>query len=333
LGWVDDVRPLYAASDVVVHNAGGLASVEAFAAGIPVVGHACLPGHGHRNAEEMAAQGIAEYAPDDAALIESLHRLAGTPTGAALAARARAIFNDDPTLLITNLARAEQPSRSLVRPARVSWARRLAALATAVPIVLVGVSFGVSEATERGFGTTAKVPTDQSALYLGVLLDRASLGDPATAAALLAARVSAVVPADLIQSDPTDVLALEVRGVSVVAAAPSRLPRAPENALRAFSQPARALAETTGQPEGAVVCLHGLGLVSLTEARASHTQFIVARYRFNAATVPTMHGSSLAVLDLVDDRPQGVAQALVVVRRAVEAQGLHLATLPDWTGA
>src|SRR5207237_2297827 len=46
LGWTDDVRQLYAASDVVVHNAGGLSSLEAFGPGLPVIGHACLPGHG-----------------------------------------------------------------------------------------------------------------------------------------------------------------------------------------------------------------------------------------------------------------------------------------------
>jgi UDP-N-acetylglucosamine:LPS N-acetylglucosamine transferase len=46
LGWQDDMPALLRAADVVVHNAGGLSSMEALATGIPVISHRCLPGHG-----------------------------------------------------------------------------------------------------------------------------------------------------------------------------------------------------------------------------------------------------------------------------------------------
>ncbi|GGM50186.1 glycosyltransferase [Dactylosporangium sucinum] len=53
LGWVDDMPGLMRACQVVVQNAGGLSSLEALAAGVPVVTYRCLPGHGAANAEVL----------------------------------------------------------------------------------------------------------------------------------------------------------------------------------------------------------------------------------------------------------------------------------------
>ncbi|HTJ36746.1 MAG TPA: glycosyltransferase [Dactylosporangium sp.] len=53
LGWVDDMPALVRACRVVVQNAGGLSSLEALTAGVPVVTYRCLPGHGAANAEVL----------------------------------------------------------------------------------------------------------------------------------------------------------------------------------------------------------------------------------------------------------------------------------------
>ncbi|MEV0568294.1 hypothetical protein [Dactylosporangium sp. NPDC050588] len=50
LGWVEDMATLMRACQVVVQNAGGLSSLEALTAGVPVVTYRCLPGHGATNA-------------------------------------------------------------------------------------------------------------------------------------------------------------------------------------------------------------------------------------------------------------------------------------------
>jgi UDP-N-acetylglucosamine:LPS N-acetylglucosamine transferase len=97
IGWTDQVRRLLGAADVVVHNAGGLSCLEGFAAGVPVVGYACLPGHGHRNSRAMQHAGVAADARSEAELLGQIGRLAGTAEGAAMAARARALFVGDPT--------------------------------------------------------------------------------------------------------------------------------------------------------------------------------------------------------------------------------------------
>lgn len=61
LGWVDDMPSLLRAADVVVHNAGGLSSLEAMASGVAVVSYRCLPGHGTANAAVLRAAGLSPW--------------------------------------------------------------------------------------------------------------------------------------------------------------------------------------------------------------------------------------------------------------------------------
>ena len=57
LGWVSDMPKLVKACDVVVQNAGGLTSLEAMAAGVPVLTYRCLAGHGRTNADALDRAG------------------------------------------------------------------------------------------------------------------------------------------------------------------------------------------------------------------------------------------------------------------------------------
>jgi UDP-N-acetylglucosamine:LPS N-acetylglucosamine transferase len=62
LGWVDDMPSLLRSADVVVHNAGGLSSMEALATEVPLVTYRCLPGHGSANADALDLAGLSSYA-------------------------------------------------------------------------------------------------------------------------------------------------------------------------------------------------------------------------------------------------------------------------------
>jgi processive 1,2-diacylglycerol beta-glucosyltransferase len=57
LGWTDDMPALLRACDVVVQNAGGLTSLEALAAGMPVLTYRSLDGHGRTNAAALETAG------------------------------------------------------------------------------------------------------------------------------------------------------------------------------------------------------------------------------------------------------------------------------------
>ncbi|MFJ9245694.1 glycosyltransferase [Streptomyces sp. NPDC101776] len=80
-GWVDDMPGLMHAADVLVQNAGGLTSLEAFAAGLPVASYGCIPGHGLTNAAALDEAGVAAWIRDPAQLKHVLGELIDGPRG------------------------------------------------------------------------------------------------------------------------------------------------------------------------------------------------------------------------------------------------------------
>jgi UDP-N-acetylglucosamine:LPS N-acetylglucosamine transferase len=80
-GWVDDMPGLMHASDVLVQNAGGLTSLEAFAAGLPVASYRCIPGHGLTNAAALDEAGVAAWIRDRGELKDVLCDLIDGPRG------------------------------------------------------------------------------------------------------------------------------------------------------------------------------------------------------------------------------------------------------------
>ena len=100
LGWRDDLSAVIAASDCVVQNAGGFTSLEALAAGTPVVTYRPIPGHGVTNALGLEEAGLAPWARDPEGLGCAL-------TAVLTADRRDRIPHDAPTLLevLTGAAR------------------------------------------------------------------------------------------------------------------------------------------------------------------------------------------------------------------------------------
>jgi UDP-N-acetylglucosamine:LPS N-acetylglucosamine transferase len=107
LGWTDRMPELMAAADVVVENAGGLTSLEAFAAGVPVVTFRPIPGHGRDNVRGMVAAGVTTAPGDETELLAALEALAAPgPVRDRQVAAAGALFCDDPVEHILALAGA-----------------------------------------------------------------------------------------------------------------------------------------------------------------------------------------------------------------------------------
>lgn len=80
-GWVDDMPGLMHAADVLLQNAGGLTSLEAFAAGLPVASYGCIPGHGLTNAAALEEAGVAAWIREPAQLKDILSELIDGPRG------------------------------------------------------------------------------------------------------------------------------------------------------------------------------------------------------------------------------------------------------------
>ncbi|MFI1755346.1 galactosyldiacylglycerol synthase [Streptomyces sp. NPDC020571] len=109
LGWVTDMPGLLHAARALIDNAAGQTAVQALAAGLPVVGHRPIPGHGADGVRRMAALGVSEVAEDANALLEALRRLTtpGRDRRRRIAA-GRALFTEDADALtlVTDVADA-----------------------------------------------------------------------------------------------------------------------------------------------------------------------------------------------------------------------------------
>jgi UDP-N-acetylglucosamine:LPS N-acetylglucosamine transferase len=79
--WVDDMPGLMHACDVLVQNAGGLTSLEAFATGLPVASYRCIPGHGQTNAAALDEAGLAAWIREPADLGPILAEVLHGPRG------------------------------------------------------------------------------------------------------------------------------------------------------------------------------------------------------------------------------------------------------------
>lgn len=111
LGWTDQM-PLYtAAADVVVENAGGLSSLEAFAAGVPVISFDPIPGHGRDNVQAMVRAQITTAPQTLAGLAQAIVALTtDTPQRRVQLQAAEAMFVRDPIDSILEMTVTNRPS-------------------------------------------------------------------------------------------------------------------------------------------------------------------------------------------------------------------------------
>ncbi len=146
-GWVDDMPGLMHACDVLVQNAGGLTSLEAFASGLPVASYGCIPGHGRTNAAALDEAGLAVWIRSAADLKPVLGELLEGPLGLAQRTAAFDLFtavrDGGPVAEIARAAgRVTAPAAP---PVRRRTRRRSTAAALAV--VLASVVFAVGPET------------------------------------------------------------------------------------------------------------------------------------------------------------------------------------------
>ena len=305
IGWTNDVRTLYAAADVVVHNAGGLSSLEAMAAGVPVIGHGCLPGHGDRNARTMAEAGVAGYAADEDELVALVHE-AVTDEGRAKAARARELFTADPVDVLRDI-RVLPPVRSAARARR-----RVVAVAAAVP-VLVGANLGVSQATELGL--LAVDAPDRTAVYVAVRVPTDA--DAAFISTVSRAGVSALV------SERTDLVEqreLTAAEVPLVAELPCR------HGLRRHYRALLKAQETLTQVHLAgFVSTKGLTPITLAELEHDEVTSVVAKAVHGPADLDLKAGQQV----VVEVAPGDVASTLAALSATAHASGLAVRPLSD----
>lgn len=141
-GWVKDMPGLMQACDILVQNAGGLTSLEAFASGLPVASYRCIPGHGQANAAALEEAGLAAWIRGPDELKPVLAELLDGPLGQRQRAEGLALYRSGPgpVQAVASAAAggtATAPTRTTRRPIR----RKMTVLAaTVAATVCLGIS-------------------------------------------------------------------------------------------------------------------------------------------------------------------------------------------------
>ncbi len=230
IGWTDDMKRLMAAADVLVENAGGLTSMEAFAAGLPVVSYRPIAGHGRHNAREMDRAGVAHWARNSRSLADILNRLGSPgPERGLLTAQAGALFDGSGAVhLVESAASASVPRSPQVLPRWMpSRAGRTPALdhGLAVPQRSSFADQGPGALTGSATGagsTSSPAPTAQPVdcryrpRHLGPHRTRRG-----TAVAAIVATIAALVGGGLLLSGHSDRRRRHARRVAIVQTTPS----------------------------------------------------------------------------------------------------------------
>jgi processive 1,2-diacylglycerol beta-glucosyltransferase len=217
LGWTDDMAGLMAGCDALVENAGGLTSLEALRAGLPVVSFQPIAGHGRENTARMAAAGVSRLAADPDELLEALDELTSTPgTRPAQVDAGWAMFRTDADACVLETV-SNHPPALLPRRRTVFVGRVAAALVAIAALGWTGLTSGVEVAAASVGAGVAHPADDQTAVaYVGVRLNASELASPEVVSDLVRMDLTAVIDSTTAQSDPLGVEGLAAKDVNVV---------------------------------------------------------------------------------------------------------------------
>jgi processive 1,2-diacylglycerol beta-glucosyltransferase len=280
LGWTDDMAGLMAACDVLVENAGGLTSLEALAAGLPIVNFRPIPGHGKKSAAAMAAAGVSRRARSGRELVEGVREL-GRPSFARRAqlAAAATLFSlrtsADPALAVAQAAASGTLPPLSMRPlVRVARAGSAAVLAGAV--AWAGLTTGVGVAAAAGMGV-AHSPVGTNAVYIGVRLDAPELASGPCRRAVAQLGASAVVDLATAEADPRALWALVATGADLESGGGGQGggPGAPWSQAQSDTTSVQVLSALAARPVGDLVLDRALSAFDLVDAVSAHLRMVV----------------------------------------------------------
>ena len=212
LGWVENMPGLMQAVDVLVENAGGLTSLEAMAAGLPVATYRPIAGHGRTNAAALDQAGVSVWIRRRDGLAATLTELVRGPRRDRQRAKALAMFTTASTGPLLDAFAA--PGSRAGRPAALGrhWTPRVAAVA--MVLVLLNATVGTRLAVAHGFDSVR--PGNRDASYLVVHPHSDSPLDAAAIRLLVTSNAGVAVDDTLARTRPEEVRALAAAGLTLI---------------------------------------------------------------------------------------------------------------------
>ena len=293
LGWTDQMPALMAACDALVENAGGLTSLEALRAGLPIVSYQPIAGHGKENTAAMAAAGVSRMAAGVPELIGALDALTVPgPARDVQIAAGRAMFASDGAAHVVGAA------RDLPLAAPVPWRRPVGLVARAavaavalLGLVWTGLTTGVGVAAAEGAGVARPAPGAGEVTYLGVRLTEEQMADPVIANQLASLDATAVVDARTAEADPAALEHLAALGLDVenggrgvwTDAQGTPIPAALWTRAERDVAAANEIGALTGEPVTFFVPGRRLNVWDLVDSHKAHRSVVVPNTTFVAA--------------------------------------------------
>lgn len=305
IGWTDNMPEVIAAADVMVQNAGGLSSLEGLAAGLSVISHNCLSGHGEANAISLAEAGLARHACGHD-LVGEIMAIVAEPAREPQ----RAMFAaPDPAMVVQAVASALAPT-----PAALTAGRRLQRRAGTAVAALAATAWlataGVGVATASGFAV-GKLPTTSTHRAVVIINDARNGLQGVSVAQLQELRACVAVGSAPHPGTATGTARFAAAGVPVLSTRPSRI----NDGRRAGSAHDR-----NGRP---IVLLEHSNALTLAESRLHGYDPIVAKHITMSGEVPVLHPGEIVVLDASGATPADVEGRLELVESRLAADGLE----------
>lgn len=322
LGWTDQMPALMHASDVLVQNAGGLTSMEAFACGLPVVTYRPLAGHGRDNAGHMAAAGVAPLAPDRSALHTMIASVVAEREE--MASRGRALFKEDPAVEVARLASVVVPLRA---PQPHPALRRVAAGATGLAVGIAALNVASEAAMATGLGSAHPAPNSR-AIGIGVRLSPAAAASATLRAALADDHVTAVVDGSTAAVAPAAVRGLRRAGIQIANGGWGSEPRLHLLGQSVVARSTRALTSALGTPVHVYVPGQPMSGVDLVVAKLEHDQIVSGARRVTAGRpLPQLYQGKTYVVSDPSGSPAALLTSLSLLVAQAQSDGLAVGPL------
>jgi UDP-N-acetylglucosamine:LPS N-acetylglucosamine transferase len=290
IGWTDQMPALMAACDALVENAGGLTSLEALRAGLPVVSFQPIAGHGRENTARMAEAGVSRLARDAAELSDALEALTSAgPARTTQVQAGRQMFRESAERLTLEAALA--PLAPLRRRPAAYVGRGIAAAIVVAGLAWTGLTTGVEmAAASAGAGVAHPGAGVDMVAYVGVRLNAPELADRTIAADLQRMRFTAIVDSDTALSEPAAVRTLAAMGVDVASGGRGNPPGSARHdadpmlwtRARSDAEAGQQLRQLIGAPVTVVVPGRRVNAWDLIECGKQHSSLVVPNHVLNA---------------------------------------------------
>jgi processive 1,2-diacylglycerol beta-glucosyltransferase len=324
LGWVEEMPQLIGAVDVLVQNAGGLTSLESFAADVPVLSYRSIPGHGRSNAAALHEAGLALSVERESDLSAALSELLDGPRGWRQRAAGLQLGELDPVDVIADVVRKPDLVPEQRRATRSRVGRRLAAVASVLAALIWTGTYGTRLAVAHGLDSVA--PAHEQGVYV-VVHPSADL-DPQTITMMAALQVGVAIDAGLIQRQPDTVRRLSAGGVVLVNSGRGRPYRTGVISGRlAIRRTAEAITHIDGHMPRLFVTGSDLDAIDLGVVAAIHERIIVPDEWSSDGTVPHLRPGGVVMLECTDDM-SCQAELALLKRRALQ-QDLPLRSITE----